>query len=201
MKSRRRFLSLACVLACGFPVLVAAHEPTKPAEPTAASAAGGAAMEAVRQRLKSEYLEEFDDAATKLKQLAAAVPADKYGWRPGPGVRSVGEVFMHVAGGEYFLLKMGGQAPPADWPKDAEKAVVEKDKVIAWMDRAIADARKSVEQAGPEQMEKSVDFFGKQISGRGLYLRMLNHMNEHLGQAIAYARINGVVPPWSQSEG
>ena len=201
MRSRRWFLSLACGLAFGFPVLVAAHEPTKPAEPTAASAAGAAAMDAVRQRLKSEYLEEFDDAATKLKQLAAAMPADKYGWRPGPGVRSVGEVFMHVAGGEYFLLKMGGTPPPADWPKDAEKAVVEKDKVIAWMDRAIGDARKSVEQAGPEQMEKSVEFFGKQLSGRGLYLRMLNHMNEHLGQAIAYARINGVVPPWSQSEG
>lgn len=193
MKSHR-MLALACVFACGFPTLVSAHEPTTPADASGAAAAAG-------QKLKAEYLAEFDDAASKLKQLAAAMPADKYGWRPGPGVRSVGEVFMHVAGGEYFIMKMAGTPPPADWPKDPETAVVEKDKVIAWMERAIGDARKAVEQAGPEQMEKSSDFFGRPLSGRGLYLRMLNHMNEHLGQAIAYARVNGVAPPWSKSEG
>ena len=194
----RRMLVLACAFACGFPALAGAHEPTKPAD----AAAGMAdAAKAAGQKLKSEYLVEFDDAASKLKQLAAAMPADKYGWRPGPGVRSVGEVFMHVAGGAYFGLKMSGTPPPADWPKDPETAVVEKDKVIAWMERAIGDLRKGVEQAGPEQMEKTIDFFGQPLSNRGLYLRMLNHMNEHLGQAIAYARVNGVAPPWSRSEG
>lgn len=197
MKSRR-MLALACVVACGFPALVRAHEPAKPAD---AAAAAADAAKAAGERLKSEYLAAFDDAASKLKQLAAAMPADKYGWRPGPGVRSVGEVFMHVAGGEYFILKMAGTPPPADWPKDPETAVIEKDKVIAWMERAIGDGRAAVAAAGPEQMEKSIDFFGKPMSGRALYLGMLNHMNEHLGQAIAYARVNGVAPPWSKSEG
>lgn len=197
MKSHR-MLAVACLVACGFTSLVRAHEPTQPAQ-----APGGAsdAAKAVGLKLKSEYLAAFDDAASKLKQLAAAMPADKYGWRPAPGVRSVGEVFMHVAWAEYFILKSGGTPSPADWPKDAETAVVEKDKVIAWMDRAIGDARRAVEEAGPEQMEKSIDFFGRPMSGRELYLGMLNHMNEHLGQAIAYARMNGVVPPWSAKEG
>lgn len=193
----RRMLALACVVACGFPALAGAHEPTKPADAAAASEAAKAAGE----KLKSEYLAAFDDAASKLKQLAAAVPADKYGWRPAPGVRSMGEVFMHVAGGEYFLMKMAGTPPPADWPKDPETSVVEKDKVIAWMERAIGDARSEVEKAGPEKMETAHDFFGRQMSARALYLGMLNHMHEHLGQAIAYARMNGVVPPWSAKEG
>ena len=194
----RRMLALACVFACGCPVLANAEEPAKPVVAAAAAAPDAAA--AAQQKLKTEYFASFDDAASKLKQLATAMPADKYGWRPGPGVRSVGEVFMHVAGGEYFLMNMAGTPPPADWPKDPETAVVEKDKIIAWMDRAIADARKAVEEAGPEQMEKSNDFFGRQMSTRALYLGMLNHMHEHLGQEIAYARVNGIAPPWSRSE-
>ena len=194
----RRMLVLACAFACAFPALAGAHEPTKPAD---AAAGMAAAAKAAGEKLKNEYLVAFDDAASKLKQLAAAIPADKYSWRPAPGVRSVGEVFMHVAGGEYFLMKMAGTPPPADWPKDPETTVVEKDKVIAWMERAIGDGRAAVEAAGPEQMEKSVDFFGRPMTSRAVYLGMLNHMNEHLGQAIAYARMNGVVPPWSKTEG
>jgi uncharacterized damage-inducible protein DinB len=96
---------------------------------------------------------------------------------------------------------LGWVQAPADWPKDAEATVVAKEPVAAWLARSMKEARSAIDQAGPEQMEKSVDFFGRQVSGRGLYLRMLNHMNEHLGQAIAYARMNGVTPPWSQGSG
>ena len=195
MRSERSPWILACTLALAITAPILAKEPIKPpdASPNAAMAAAAAA------KLKAEYFEEYDETANKLKQLAAAIPAEKYSWRPAEGVRSTAEAFTHVVGGQYFLLGFIGAKPPADLPNDLEKAVVEKAQVLAWLDRALADGRRAIDEATPEQREKMVDFFGKQTSGRAIFLRMLVHMNEHLGQAIAYARMNGVAPPWSRA--
>lgn len=144
--------------------------------------------------LKAAYLLELADVQTKIKALAEAIPEDKYGWRPAAGVRSIGEVFGHIAGGNYYLTKMAGVEPPAGNP-DFEK--LGKKDLLAWLDKSYEHVRAALAAATPEQLDKPVDFFGEKITVRGLYLKEYGHLSEHLGQAIAYARSNGITPPWS----
>src|SRR5450432_1961689 len=80
---------------------------------------------------RAEFVADLDDVEDKITQLATAMPAEKYSWRPAPGVRSAGEVFMHIAGGNYFLATFVGAQPP-DLPKDLE-AITDKAAILATM--------------------------------------------------------------------
>jgi uncharacterized damage-inducible protein DinB len=165
---------------------------------------------------KSDYLSELDYAASRLVALAEAVPAEKYAWRPGAGVRSVSEVYAHVALGNFLLLDVVGHVAPEDlYGKvpamgrersmalvtrngELEKSIAEKARVVELLKRSLETLRVAVEGTAPSELEKPVDFFGREKTVRAVYLRMLAHAHEHMGQSIAYARVNGIVPPWSQ---
>ena len=142
---------------------------------------------------------EHNLAARQLVALAEAIPAEKFSWRPGPGVRSTSEVFMHIAFGNYLLLdQAGGKIPDdtPDIPPDFEKKVKAKADVIRWLKNSFEVVR----QAYPvTDRAKTVSFLGKHTTSEGVFLRLLVHNHEHMGQAVAYARILGIVPPWSQS--
>jgi uncharacterized damage-inducible protein DinB len=161
-----------------------------------AVSAGAQTPPAQGNPLKADYLVAFDDAAKKVRDLAEAIPEEKYTWRPAAGVRSIGEVFGHVVGGNYLLTQMAGVATPADAPKEPEK--LGKKDLLAWLDKSSAHVRSAIQDASPETMQKEVDFFGQTRTTRGVYLIAYGHVSEHLGQAIAYARSVGVAPPWSQ---
>jgi uncharacterized damage-inducible protein DinB len=148
---------------------------------------------------RAEFVRDLDDVQKKIIDLAAAVPAEKYSWRPAEGVRSVSEVYMHIAGGNYFLGTFLGAKPPADMPKDIEK-ITDKQEVLNELRKSFDHVRAIVGNISDEDLEKSVNMFGNTTTERGVYVTMLNHLHEHLGQSIAYARINGVVPPWSAKE-
>jgi uncharacterized damage-inducible protein DinB len=143
------------------------------------------------------YMGEYELAARQTLQLAEATPAEKFTWRPAPGVRSISEVYMHVAIGNYGLLSFAG-VKPADAPKiaaDTEKKVVAKADVIRWL----KSSQDAVRAAYPKaDKQKLVKFFGKDAPVEHVFLRILNHAHEHMGQAIAYARMNGIAPPWSK---
>lgn len=143
------------------------------------------------------YVGEFDLAARQTLQLAEATPAEKFVWRPAPGVRSIGEVHMHVAIGNYWLLSQAG-VKLADAPKiaaDTEKKVIAKADVIRWL----KGSQDAVRAAYPKaDRQKQVKFFGKDAPAENVFLRILNHNHEHMGQSIAYARMNGIAPPWSK---
>ena len=144
---------------------------------------------------------EFDHAARQITQLAEAIPADKYSWRPGAGVRSVAEVLMHIAVANHFLLGPTGAKPAVDLAKlgkDPEKGLTTKNEIIPFL-KASFDA---VRAAAPT-LDKSqrVKLFGKEVTNEGVLTRLLVHNHEHMGQLIAYARVNGVVPPWSAKGG
>jgi uncharacterized damage-inducible protein DinB len=156
-----------------------------------------AAPPAARADVKAELLAQYDAAADKLNQLARAMPADKYGWRPGNGVRSVSEVFMHVAGGQYFLLSFAGIEAPKGTPKDLEK-ITDKAAVVEQLKTALDWARRKIAQAKPEDFAKAAKLPWRETDGLGVFMSSVSHLHEHLGQAIAYARSNGVVPPWSR---
>jgi uncharacterized damage-inducible protein DinB len=144
------------------------------------------------------FLPEFNHAARQMLALAEATPPAKFAWRPSPGVRSVSEVYMHVAIGNFFLLRQGG-AKVENAPKieaDTEKTVKEKADVIRWLNQSFDAARKAYPPADP--LNKPMKFFGRDSNVENIYLRMLVHNHEHMGQSIAYARMNGIVPPWSK---
>ena len=146
------------------------------------------------------WLGEFDHAARQTVELANAIPAEKFSWRPAPGVRSVSEVYMHIAIGNYFLLGQAGvKAPPdvaAKLKPDTEKTVTAKADVIQWLKNSQEAVR---ENYGKIDRQKKVKFFGTDTTADGVLMRILVHNHEHMGQSIAYARMIGVTPPWSQS--
>ena len=147
--------------------------------------------------LRADLLSDLDDVQKKVMQLATAIPASKYSWRPGRGVRSVSEVYMHIAGGNYFLATFLGVQPPATMPKDIEK-ITDKQKVLAELQKSFDHLRSVAKTINPADLEKPVTMFGNPTTQRGVYSTIMNHLHEHLGQSIAYARINGIVPPWSK---
>ncbi len=151
---------------------------------------------------KQDYLNQLNDAEKKFVSLAEAMPSDKYSWRPGLGVRSVSEVFMHVAGANYaFAMRVGAQPPAGGAPRNLEKAVTQKSQVVDALKASFAYVRNYVEGLSDADLAKETKFFGgKMASYQDILFFMANHMHEHLGQAIAYARTNGVVPPWSQKK-
>jgi uncharacterized damage-inducible protein DinB len=143
-------------------------------------------------------LQDLKDSEAKLTGLAEAMPAEKYGWRPAEGVRSVSEVFMHVANANFFFPTVWGvQSPASVKGQNLEKTVTEKAKVVQTLKDSFAHLESAVEGISDADMAKSVNFFGTTMSMNSMLLHVANHEHEHLGQAIAYARMNGVMPPWS----
>jgi uncharacterized damage-inducible protein DinB len=132
-------------------------------------------------------------------RLADAFPAEKYTWRPAPGVKSVAEVFLHVSAANYNMYKLVGAPSPAGLDvAGMEQSTTDKAKVIATLRASYAHAKKAIADMPDANLEKTMAWLGGTITQRGVLLYIIPHIAEHLGQAIAYARINGVVPPWSE---
>jgi uncharacterized damage-inducible protein DinB len=141
-------------------------------------------------------------AEKKLIALAEATPAEKYGWRPGAGVRSTGEVFMHVASSNYFLPTFWGAKIPAGVdPRGLEKEGGDKAKTVAALKASFESLHQAVAAVADSDLEKPVKFFGHDTTVGEVMLGVATHCHEHLGQSIAYARTNGIVPPWSAADG
>lgn len=147
------------------------------------------------------YEGEWGHVSRQLIALAEAIPAEKYSWRPAPGVRSVSEVYMHVAMSNFYLLSVTGPKMPPDLTRDMEKTVSAKPEVINWLKRSVEAVRSARAALKPGDYERKVKIFGRDAKVDGMYLRIIVHANEHMGQLIAYARINGVVPPWTAKTG
>jgi uncharacterized damage-inducible protein DinB len=148
---------------------------------------------------RAEFLATMDAAADKYVKLAEATPAEKFTWRPAAGVRSIGEVYLHIAGANYGLVGRLGAQPPAGVDlATLEKSTTDKAAIIKHLRDSFAHFKAAV-QAFPEaEAEKMVPLFGgQQVTARHFLFFIADHNGEHLGQSIAYARTNGIVPPWS----
>ena len=144
------------------------------------------------------YDGEWKHVSQQLIALAEATPAEKFAWRPAPGVRSTSEVYMHIVMANFYLLSVTGPKMPADLREDAGKTVTSKAEVIGWLKRSLDAVRDAHLAAKPSDLERKVHILDRDATVDGMYLRIIVHANEHMGQLIAYARMTGVVPPWSK---
>ena len=195
MRTPRKF-ALAAALVAAVALPAAAQQP-----------AGAATAAAPAPGLTADLLTDIDQLEKKVLGLARAIPADKYAWRPAQGVRSVGEVLMHVAADNYLLpSSMGHAADPktgikGDDYKAAqafERRQLSRDSTIAELERSFAHVRKSLSGTTAARLGEQVPMFGQKFTVQQAWIMTATHLHEHLGQLIAYARSNGVTPPWSQ---
>jgi uncharacterized damage-inducible protein DinB len=145
------------------------------------------------------YDPEWGHVSSQLIALAEATPPEKFAWRPGPGVRSMSEVYMHIAIANFYLLSVTGPRMPAEISSpDLEKTVTDKAQVIDWLKRSLNAVKTAHAAAKAADLRRKVKIEGVAADVDGMYLRIIVHANEHMGQLVAYARMNGIVPPWSQ---
>jgi len=149
---------------------------------------------------RAEILSDLKDLEKKVVDLATAMPQEKYTWRPMEGVRSVSEVYMHIAISNFVLPEAIGIKAPEGFSRDLEKTVSEKRKSLQVLKRSFENLRQAILKTPDADLDKSVKLHGRETTVRGVFYHATTHVHEHLGQSIAYARMNNVVPPWSAEE-
>ncbi len=158
-----------------------------------------AVAQAVPAGVGQGYDGELQHVTSQLIALAEATPAQKFAWRPAAEVRSTSEVYMHIAiANFYFLNAVGKQKMPPEITPNTEKSVTAKADVISWLKRSLEAARTARATETPATLARKVEFLKQDTTADAVYLRLIIHNNEHMGQLIAYARMTGVVPPWSK---
>jgi hypothetical protein len=154
--------------------------------------------------IRKRFVMDLDTLQSKFLALSDAIPEDKYAWRPGPGVRSVGEVFMHVASEYYVYAPMaygGARSPVIPRGPDAFKTFESKSTkadVQKHLKEGFAYAKQTIEGLDPAAITGTKKLFGGDHTIIETSFIMTDDLHEHLGQLIAYARVNGVTPPWSK---
>ena len=152
--------------------------------------------------IRDVYLADLDTLHAKITALAMAIPEDKYTWRPFAGVRSISEVLTHVVHEYYYFVPTSvGGAPPSDFgpPLAAEKrlsAITKKSQILDELAKSWAHTRAQVGSVDAAHLTGTYRPWGTTIDNASLL--MAGDLHEHLGQLIAYARMNGVKPPWSK---
>jgi hypothetical protein len=136
----------------------------------------------------------------RIVQLAEAIPADKYGWKASDEVRTTSEQIVHVLSSLYFIPSSMGAEKPENITRDLEKKLTDKEEIIKHLKESIdfaSEFLKSYDTANYDEIVKTP--FGE-FSQRFMILLINNHLHEHLGQLIVYARSNNVTPPWSMPQ-
>lgn len=148
--------------------------------------------------MKAQALLDLERVQKKFVDLANAVPADKFTWKPSGETRSFAELLLHVAGERYQILKMMGAMPPADFDgKTFEKATTDKAKIIGELDKTWGFAKQTINGMTNAKFAKLLPKLGPQANAGDVVYILVADAHEHLGQAITYARVNGIIPPWT----
>ena len=152
--------------------------------------------------LKASFIADLDNLHTKFLGLAQAFPQDKYAWRPMEGVRSVSEVLMLAALEGYSFIPTSFGAKAADLGSRDEAAKLrtlsDKAQIIDHLNKGFAHAKKELEALDPATLTAKRKVMGQDRSAADVALFIGGDLHEHLGQMIAYARMNHIVPPWSK---
>jgi uncharacterized damage-inducible protein DinB len=168
------------------------------------AAAQGTPDRASAVEVRTRFIADMDTLQKKVLALAEAFPADKYSWRPAEGVRSVGEAFLHIASEYYVFTPMAYGATPSPLiPRNQEgfkkfEADTSKENVLKQLREGFAYMKEQIGGLGEPAITGTQKLFGGDRTIIETSFIMSGDLHEHLGQLIAYARMNGVVPPWSK---
>ena len=188
MKSLLRFVACVCLVGGIGGQLGARQSATAPAEDKTPPS----------YDMKAQALLDLQQMQDKFTKLADAIPQEKFSWRPGEGVRSIGELLLHVAGSGFFFPTMKGAAPaPGFTPKDFEKSTTDKTKIIEWLNKSFAYDLASVQAMSNADFAAPLPKLGPDANQGDVVYLLVAHQHEQLGIAIAYSRSVGVVPPWT----
>lgn len=148
--------------------------------------------------MKAQALLDLETMQKKFVDLANAIPADKLTWRPSPDARSFAEVFLHVSGERYGILHlMGVDAPAGVDRKGLEKSTTDRAQIVAELNKSWEFAQKTINAMSNADFAKPLPKLGPQANAGDVVYILVADAHEHLGQSIAYARENGIVPPWT----
>ena len=165
------------------------------------------ASTAFAQGMMADMHGDVSDVQKKMVDLAKAIPESAYGWRPMAGTRSVGEMFKHVVSDNYLIPIAMGMAAPAETgisDKDMktvaayEARSMTKAQIVAALEQSFAHLHTAMALTTDANAGDAMKFFGMDFTRRKAMIGTVTHLHEHLGQGIAYARSNNVVPPWSK---
>jgi uncharacterized damage-inducible protein DinB len=149
---------------------------------------------------KIDFFKVFNSSSGKLLELAEVIPAEDYDWRPTENVRSIKESLMHVAGTHFYLASKLEYPIPEDIdPGEFEKSSYTKSEIQKILIKSIEHIRSAIENIKDKQLYDIVNFFGGKETKQRVILQVGEHMAEHLGQMIVYARMQNVTPPWSRN--
>jgi uncharacterized damage-inducible protein DinB len=190
-------LVIALLSAAG-PVVARAGSHQSAAAPAPPSAMQSTDKTPPSYDMKPQSLLDLDALHKKFVDLATAIPQDKYTWRPSDGARSVSEVFLHVTGSNYFFLQFLGTPIPANIDmKTLEKSTTDKSQIIDALNKSFDSAHATIEKMTNADFNKPLPKLGPQANDGDVIYLIVVDLHEHLGQSIAYARMNGIVPPWT----
>lgn len=146
---------------------------------------------------KEQFVQQFN-YTSRVLQLAEAMPAEKYSWRPMEDVSSVGEVYAHIAQANYNMMGALGVSAPEGVNVQSIGSLTEKSEIVEALEQSIEFVKSSIEDLPAPKLSEMTEFYGRSVPGQSVLISILSHMSEHVGQSIAYARTNKVVPPWSE---
>ncbi len=146
-----------------------------------------------------EILGHFQSSTMKVGALAEGMPENLYGWRPGDGVMTVAHVYAHITHYNFMYLRdnMGIAAPPGV-DVDNIESIEDKARILELFQQSVEHVRGAVGHMSDHELAASTRLYGRDVPKWAVMMQLVAHMNEHLGQSIAYARMNGIVPPWSR---
>jgi uncharacterized damage-inducible protein DinB len=149
-------------------------------------------------QFKIDFFKVFDSSSKKIMELSEAIPFEDYKWRPAEKIRSINESLMHVVNTNYYLASKLNSPLPEDVMRDDSKSFKTKKAAREILVKSIDHVREAIQNISNEQLYSTVDFWGRKETMQRVILQVSEHMAEHLGQLIAYARMRGVAPPWSK---
>ncbi len=149
--------------------------------------------------IRDEILDHFQRSSRKISELARVMPAETFSWAPGEGVMQVGEVYMHIARYNFMYLDQNlGIAPPNGFDYADIESIRDKERVREIHEMSVRHVMEQVGALTEAKLDGQTELYGRTVQGWAVLLQLVSHMNEHVGQSVSYARMNGIVPPWSR---
>ena len=190
--------ALALALLSGPPITRAASQSSTQQSAPPSQAAQSTDKTPPSYDMKPQSLLDLDAMHKKYVDLATAIPQEKYAWRPAEGVRSIGEVFLHVSNANYNIPSLMGAPLPAGFDaKTFEKSTTDKTQIIDQLNKSFDSAHNAIAAMTNGDFAKPLPKLGPDANYGDVVYLLVTHAHEHLGQSIAYARVNGIVPPWT----